>query len=102
MSIWGGITGGLLGFVVLGPIGALVGSVIASGGSLAYLYLTIKGKVKPNKITWFFWGLFPLIAFSAQIYQGVGLVAWATFAAGAAPFLVLIASSFVPQLHKIG
>ena len=30
MSIWGGITGGLLGFVVLGPIGALVGSVIGS------------------------------------------------------------------------
>ena len=30
MSIWGGITGGLLGFVVLGPIGALVGSVIGT------------------------------------------------------------------------
>ena len=30
MSIWGGITGGLLGFVVLGPLGALVGSVIGS------------------------------------------------------------------------
>ena len=30
MSIWGGITVGLLGFVVLGPIGALVGSVIGS------------------------------------------------------------------------
>ena len=30
MSIWGGITGGFLGFVVLGPIGALVGSVIGS------------------------------------------------------------------------
>ena len=30
MSIWGGITGGLLGFVVLGPIGAIVGSVIGS------------------------------------------------------------------------
>ena len=30
MSIWGGITGGLLGLVVLGPIGALVGSVIGS------------------------------------------------------------------------
>ena len=33
MSIWGGITGGLLGFVVLGPIGALVGSVIGSNMS---------------------------------------------------------------------
>ena len=30
MSIWGGITGGVLGFAVLGPIGALVGSVIGS------------------------------------------------------------------------
>ena len=33
MSIWGGITGGLLGFVVLGPIGALVGNVIGSNFS---------------------------------------------------------------------
>ena len=30
MSIWGGITGGLLGLAFLGPIGALVGSVIGS------------------------------------------------------------------------
>ena len=33
MSIWGGITGGLIGFVALGPIGALVGSVIGSNVS---------------------------------------------------------------------
>ncbi len=30
MSIWGGIIGGLLGFQVFGPLGALVGSVIGS------------------------------------------------------------------------
>ncbi|MDC1205528.1 hypothetical protein N8083_01630 [Candidatus Pacebacteria bacterium] len=73
---------------------ALVGSAIAVSGSLFYLYCTIKGTVKPNRVTWFFWGLFPMIGFAAQISQGVGLVVWATFVAGFIPFLVFIAATF--------
>ena len=59
MSIWGGITGGLLGFVVLGPIGALVGSVIGSNISSGSI------KRRPNnfdqKVT-FFAALFACLA----------------------------------------
>jgi hypothetical protein len=73
---------------------AVVGSVVASTGGIYYAYLTFKGQVKPNKITWFFWSAFPMIAFAAQLSQGVGLVAWATFVAGAPPILVLIGSLF--------
>lgn len=73
---------------------AVIGSVIASTGGIYYAYLTFKGRVKPNKITWFFWSAFPMIAFAAQLSQGVGLVAWATFVAGAPPVLVLIGSLF--------
>ncbi len=73
---------------------AVVGSVIASAGGVYYAYLTFKGLVKPNRVTWLFWSAFPMIAFAAQLAQGVGLVAWATFVAGAPPVLVLIGSVF--------
>ena len=73
---------------------AVVGSVIASSGGIYYAYLTLKGQVKPNRVTWLFWCAFPMIAFVAQLSEGVGLVAWATFVAGAPPVLVLIGSLF--------
>jgi hypothetical protein len=73
---------------------AVVGSVVASTGGIYYAYLTFKGQVKPNRVTWLFWSTFPMIAFVAQLSQRVGLVAWATFVAGAPPILVLIGSVF--------
>jgi hypothetical protein len=73
---------------------AVIGSVVASLGGVYYAYLTLKGRVKPNKVTWFFWSAFPMIGFVAQLSQEVGLVAWATFVAGVPPVLVLIGSLF--------
>ena len=73
---------------------AVVGSVIASTGGVYYAYLTLKGQVKPNRVTWLFWSAFPMITFVAQISEGVGLIAWATFVAGAPPILILIGSLF--------
>ena len=73
---------------------ALVGSAFASTGAIFYLYCTIKGTVKPNKITWFFWGAFPMIAFSAQFAQEAGFIMWVSFAAGFTPFLIVVAASF--------
>jgi hypothetical protein len=78
---------------------ALVGSLIASTGGFYYLYCTIKGTVQPNRMTWFFWGAFPMIAFAAQMAQGVELIAWATFVAGLTPFLIVIASYFNPKAY---
>jgi len=71
---------------------AIVGSVIASLGGLYYLYETITGKSKPNRVTWLLWGLFPMIIFIAQRAQGVEGVSWLTFAAGFTPFLIVLAS----------
>ncbi len=61
-------------------------------GDFTYLIYTIKGKVKPNKVTWFLWGLAPLIAFAAQFKQGVGLSSLTTFAFGALPLFIFLAS----------
>lgn len=61
-------------------------------GDLSYLLYTIKGRVKPNKVSWLLWGLAPLIAFVAQLSQGVGLLSLTTFAFGGLPLLVFFAS----------
>jgi len=71
---------------------AIVGSVIASLGGLYYLFETITGRSKPNRVTWLLWGLFPMIIFVAQRVQGVEGVSWLTFAAGFTPFLIVLAS----------
>ena len=61
-------------------------------GTASYLIDTITGKVKPNKVSWFLWALAPMIAFAAEIKQGVGLAAWMTFAVGFSPLLIFLAS----------
>ena len=58
----------------------------------SYLYAVIKGKAKPHKVTWFLWALAPLIAFAAQISQGVGISSLMTFAVGFGPLLIFLAS----------
>lgn len=73
---------------------ALVGALIASLGGLYYLYETITGRARPNRVTWFLWGLFPMIIFLAQQSQGVEGLSWVSFAAGFTPILILIASFF--------
>lgn len=73
---------------------AVVGAVIASVGWLYYLYETLKGTSRPNRVTWLFWGILPMITFVAQRVQGVEGVSWATFAAGFVPLLVFAASFY--------
>ncbi len=69
-----------------------VGLFLAVIGGLSYLIDTIKGKTTPNRVTWFLWALAPLIAFSAQLQQGVGLTALLTFIVGFNPLLIFLAS----------
>lgn len=61
-------------------------------GGYDYIVQTIKGKVKPNRVTWFLWTLAPMVAFFAEIQKGVGIQALMTFMVGFIPLLVLIAS----------
>jgi hypothetical protein len=70
----------------------LLGFVLNMIGSLSYVVDTLKGKTRPNRVTWFMWALAPLIAFSAEISNGVGIQALQTFAVGFGPLLVLLAS----------
>lgn len=70
----------------------LLGALLNIIGSATYAYNTVKGKTKPNRVTWFLWALAPLIAFSAQLDKGVGLQVVMTFMVGFGPLLVFIAS----------
>lgn len=71
---------------------AIVGAIIASLGGFYYLYETITGKSKPNRVTWMLWGIFPMITFVAQRAQGVEGISWVTFASGFTPLLIFAAS----------
>ncbi len=69
-----------------------VGLFIASLGNIVYLIQTLRGKVQPNRVTWFLWALAPLIAFAAQIKQGVGVQSLLTFSIGFFPLIIFLAS----------
>lgn len=70
----------------------IVGTLIGTAGAIAYLVDTIKGNVKPNRVSFLLWAIAPMIAFAAQIKQGVGLESLMTFSTGFLPILVFIAS----------
>lgn len=72
----------------------IIGSVISFLGILSYLVDTLKGKAQPNKVSWFLWGLAPMIAFAAQLKQGVGIQSLMTFMVGFNPMIIFIASFF--------
>jgi hypothetical protein len=61
-------------------------------GSIGYIYDVLKGRAKPNRVTWVLWALAPLVAFAAEIHAGIGLQSLAVFMAGFGPLLIVIAS----------
>ncbi len=84
---------------MLHPNFIFVGVGLQFLGGLSYLLDTIKGKIQPNKVSWFLWSLAPLIAFVAEVKQGVGIQSLATFIVGFVPLLVFFAS-FVNKKAK--
>ncbi len=77
----------------------ILGAFINFLGAMSYLTSTLRGKTKPNKVTWLMWAAAPMLAFSAEIKQGVGLISLTTFMAGFNPILILLAS-FVNKKSK--
>lgn len=70
----------------------LLGITINGIGTASYTIDTIKGRIKPNKITFFVWSLAPCIAFAAQIHKGVGIQSLMTLSVGIFPLSILLAS----------
>ncbi len=70
----------------------IIGIIIGSVGTLWYLINTIRGNVKPNRVSFLLWSIAPLIAFAAEIQKGVGIQSLMTFSVGFLPLLIFLAS----------
>jgi hypothetical protein len=78
----------------------ILSALISILGSLAYIIDTIKGKSKPNRVSWLMWAVAPLIGTGAAIAAGADI--WATtriFLSGFGPLVVVIVSFFNPQSY---
>jgi hypothetical protein len=77
---------------VIDPKFTILAGIIAVASAASYALDTLKGRNQPNRVTWAMWTVVPMITFSAQISQGVGLQSIFTFGGGFGPLLVLVAS----------
>jgi hypothetical protein len=68
-------------------------------GSSRYAYQTVVGRTQPNRVTWFLWGVIPLVAFFAELGQNVGLQSLMTLAVGVGPLIVFTASMVNRQAY---
>lgn len=80
--------------LVLGPepvlpawwAGAAIAVRLFSGGQ--YAWSVVRGRARPNVVTWFLWGLTPMIAAAAQLDDGPGPEVAVTFVLGLGPLVV--------------
>lgn len=71
---------------------AILGALLILLGDFNYLIDTLKGKTKPNKVTWLMWAIAPALAFSAEFKQGVGWPSLMTLSIALVPSLIFFAS----------
>jgi len=69
-----------------------LGLFVGGLGSVSYVWATLKGRVKPNRLSFIILALAPLVAFAAEIDQGVGLRSAVTLWVGLSPLLIFLAS----------
>lgn len=60
--------------------------------SCSYIVSTIKGTVKPNRVTWLLWSVSPMIATAAALSTGITWSILPVFMSGFMPFLVFLSS----------
>ncbi len=77
--------------------------VIVFSTSIFGLYFIIRdiirGTTKPNLVTWFFWGLAPLVGSYLQLKAGAGLSALPVFMAGFFPVIIFILALVRKNAH---
>ena len=78
---------------MISPQFAWVAAVLPLAGFASYIRDTLRGRSQPNRVSWFLWGLAPLIAFAAEIVEGASpRIALVTFSLGCGSLLVVVAS----------
>ncbi len=80
-----------------------VWAVIGSIGHIGYIRSIYLWSTKPNKVTWFFWALAPLIAFFASISNGFHWSTLPVFMIGFGPLVIFTVSCFYKKAFwKLG
>ena len=80
-----------------------LGAILVLIGSAEYIINTIKGKTKPNRMTWLIWSIAPIIGTIAAVSNGVTWAILPTFMAGFGPLLVFVVSLFNKKSYwKLG
>jgi len=77
----------------------LVGAAVGLLAIFSYLKDTLRGKTKPNRITWLMWSLAPLIAAAAAFSDGVRWAASPVFMAGFCPLIIFFSSFINPNSY---
>lgn len=77
---------------MIDPNFVYLAAIITFIGILIYAIDTLRGKTKPNRVTWVLWTVVPLITFFAQLSEGVGLSSIFALAMALGPLFVVIAS----------
>ncbi|HLC87961.1 MAG TPA: hypothetical protein VJG66_02820 [Patescibacteria group bacterium] len=70
----------------------LLALLLNTYGDMKYLVATVKGTIKPNKVSWLFWAIAPMTAFAGEIAKGVGWASIMTLSVGLNPLLIFFAS----------
>jgi hypothetical protein len=69
-----------------------VAALVGAGGVTGYIRDTIRGNTVPHRVTWFLWGLIPLVTIVVQLRAHVGIQTLMTFSYFATPMAVIVAS----------
>ena len=73
-----------------------VAAVLNLLGTVTYLIDTVKGKARPNRVTWFVLSIAPLVAFASMLSQQVSVAQAAmTLSAGLSPLLIFVTTFLV-------
>ena len=70
---------------------------VFTSGVATYLYIRgmFRGLVKPNKVSWFIWGIAPLIGGTIELLNGAGPRSLPIFVSGVGPLIIFIFSFFI-------
>jgi hypothetical protein len=71
---------------------AILAAIVTVTGSAGYALDTLRGRTEPNRVSWSLWAIAPMIAFAAELSEGVGIKGLMTLGVGVGPALVVLAS----------
>lgn len=69
-----------------------VAAALSVAGSLSYAVATMRGRARPNRVTWLLWALAALIAFGGQLAESARMPALLTIMVGFGSLLVFVVS----------